>query len=403
MTDKILENAKKWYLEGNSLRKTVKLIFQKYGIKVGASTLRKTLKEIVRTNTRNLNERLIIKLYTKHVLSQSKLARTYRVSIKTIRKILVKNNVKIRNNEESKRMLTRYIKHPFDGTSEETAYLIGLYLGDLYVRRMTKFIIRVSVSSTKEVFIKLLRNLFQKYGRIRCYNYDKTYTFIVDLDNSFEFLLNARENKNIIKTFEDHEFLYFLAGFIDAEGSLFKVKDRKWLRYFVRIYNSDLKLLEAIKERLEAMKIRCKLKLRWVAGTTRIKNGKKIIATKNGYIPYLGSIQVLGNLSGLAEQGDLVRKLMVSVSPNPVTRPATIRFALPRITSGSDNAEAKIRIYDASGRLVRTLPVAGNGNQVGAISWDGKLERGTPAPAGIYFLELCHGDAATTAKFVMVR
>jgi len=39
-----LEDAKKWYLEGNSIRKTVVLIFRKYKVKIDKETLRKVLK-----------------------------------------------------------------------------------------------------------------------------------------------------------------------------------------------------------------------------------------------------------------------------------------------------------------------------------------------------------------------
>jgi hypothetical protein len=131
--------------------------------------------------------------------------------------------------------------------------------------------------------------------------------------------------------------------------------------------------------------------------------GILLTATKNGYIPYLGSMQVQGNLSGLTGHDDLARRLQVSVSPNPVTKSAAISFALPGNTPRSEQAQTRISIYYASGRLVRTLPVEQTGKQAGAMSWDGKLESGTAAPAGIYFLNLSHGDEAATAKFVMLR
>jgi hypothetical protein len=69
--------------------------------------------------------------------------------------------------------------------------------------------------------------------------------------------------------------------------------------------------------------------------------------------------------------------------PNPSSRGTSIAFGLP----GSGGA-VSLRIYDVSGRLVRTLvdePLPG-GNHV--ADWDGRDERGARVSSGVYFYRL---------------
>ena len=85
------------------------------------------------------------------------------------------------------------------------------------------------------------------------------------------------------------------------------------------------------------------------------------------------------------------------VRPNPAPGGTRIGFALPRA------APVRLRIYDAAGRLVRTLldgtQPAGPGDRV----WDGLDAAGRPAPAGVYFTRL-EGPAGTAvARFLLVR
>jgi hypothetical protein len=127
----------------------------------------------------------------------------------------------------------------------------------------------------------------------------------------------------------------------------------------------------------------------------------KVTATKNGYLPYLGSINVDGELSGVADGRGLAANLMVGVTPNPVTGDAVIRYSLPA-AAGID-AEIALKIYDASGRLVRNLPVTESFLSGTTLTWDGRLVSGAVAPSGIYFIKLSHGSRAVTSKFVMIR
>ncbi len=68
--------------------------------------------------------------------------------------------------------------------------------------------------------------------------------------------------------------------------------------------------------------------------------------------------------------------------PNPFSAATTIRFAPTGSASGG------VRIFDASGKLVRTLAAA----HVASVTWDGKDSRGQETGPGIYFCR--YGSAA---------
>jgi hypothetical protein len=64
--------------------------------------------------------------------------------------------------------------------------------------------------------------------------------------------------------------------------------------------------------------------------------------------------------------------------PNPFNPETSIRFDLPSPSS------VKIVIYDVQGRLIRMLRDERNNAGVFSVAWDGKNERGSTVPSGIY-------------------
>jgi hypothetical protein len=81
-----------------------------------------------------------------------------------------------------------------------------------------------------------------------------------------------------------------------------------------------------------------------------------------------------------------LRLALGSAQPNPARSRMIFSFEIPA------RGEVAIRLYDAAGRLVRTL-VEGSyepGRYLGG--WDGQDETGHPAPAGVYFYELRAGE-----------
>lgn len=84
-------------------------------------------------------------------------------------------------------------------------------------------------------------------------------------------------------------------------------------------------------------------------------------------------------------------------APNPMDSFTTLRFRL------SNSSDARLAIYDASGRLVRTLvngPLSSGSHQIG---WDGRDARGFEVEAGVYFYRLEAGAFSQSRRLLVVR
>jgi len=88
---------------------------------------------------------------------------------------------------------------------------------------------------------------------------------------------------------------------------------------------------------------------------------------------------------------------MAGASPNPIAGAGTIRFAL------GASGPARLALYDAAGRRVRTLvegPLAAGQHTIG---WDGRDDRGAQAASGVYFARLNAGRTELCSKVVLMR
>ena len=86
--------------------------------------------------------------------------------------------------------------------------------------------------------------------------------------------------------------------------------------------------------------------------------------------------------------------------PNPFASQTTISFAVPNALA---NSPASLRVYDATGALVRTLhdgPVTA-GHHV--TTWDGRNETGQQVGTGVYFYELNIAKEHLTEQMIIVR
>jgi len=83
-------------------------------------------------------------------------------------------------------------------------------------------------------------------------------------------------------------------------------------------------------------------------------------------------------------------------APNPSSPGASCNIRL----AGTRTGTLRVHIYDASGRIVRTLfdGVAAAGPR--AFAWDGRDQRGALCARGLYFVRAEQGAAVTTRKLV---
>jgi hypothetical protein len=83
--------------------------------------------------------------------------------------------------------------------------------------------------------------------------------------------------------------------------------------------------------------------------------------------------------------------------PNPFNPTCVIRFDLPR------SGNVTLRVFDAAGRVVRTVVDRWMESGTHAEVWDGKSDRAVDMPSGVYFYELTTPDFRSTRKAVMLR
>ncbi len=167
---------------------------------------------------------------------------------------LRRRGMALRNKVEAQiRAVTKYERHPFNGDAIEKAYLMGLRYGDLHVVRHGRAI-RVRVSTTHPAMAELFESLFSPYAHVSRYPrraklVDYEWTLECDLDNSFGFLL-TRPTKEDLDTLTPAQFDAFLAGFFDAEGTIYMHRKRYGAIFEVSISNTDLIVLDFIEEGL---------------------------------------------------------------------------------------------------------------------------------------------------------
>jgi len=104
------------------------------------------------------------------------------------------------------------------------------------------------------------------------------------------------------------------------------------------------------------------------------------------------------NLSGAeiavgVPQAGLAPTLMAAPNPfNPLTE---VRFAMP------EAGPVQVRVYDAAGRLVRTLHDGGLGAGEQSVCWDGRDGRGDRAAAGMYLVQARAPEWQSTVKVTL--
>ena len=102
--------------------------------------------------------------------------------------------------------------------------------------------------------------------------------------------------------------------------------------------------------------------------------------------------------------GNIVPKssLLLQNYPNPFNPETWIPFQL------SKESDVSIRIFNASGKLVRTLSLGRREpglyvDRDRAIYWDGKNETGEEITSGIYFYSITAGEFSATRKMIVKK
>ena len=286
MEQTIVVAAKEFYEQGHSLRETSDFLEKTHKLHIHPNTLGYHLKRAglfirgVRESAKlakrkHINAAKLVERYVENP-SVRAISLEFRINRATATKILKENDIRILSNDESVRNANmKYLRHQFSGSNQDKAYLYGFVLGDVHVFQKSKFTLRAVTYTTRKCFVDLFNCEFDKYGMVNCRkSEDGKYALWVDLDYcSFSFL-EERSKDRIPDWVTESNFISFLSGLIDADGSVLVRKAGKYFQYVVRIFGEDKQLLSEINERLTNLRFRPSFSRTFEAGRIRYWNGK---------------------------------------------------------------------------------------------------------------------------------
>jgi len=98
------------------------------------------------------------------------------------------------------------------------------------------------------------------------------------------------------------------------------------------------------------------------------------------------------------------KKSQLSISPNPFSKKTDIRWQITDDRSQTTNNILQIKIYDISGRLIKSFSLPTAYSLVSTtISWDGSDLTDREVPAGIYFCVIQMDQGSIVEKVVKVE
>lgn len=129
----------------------------------------------------------------------------------------------------------------------------------------------------------------------------------------------------------------------------------------------------------------------WVKLDSYFQNGRIAAPVTDG------GIYILGEAPGVSSPTLPAQVELSGNYPNPFSAQTVIRFATPA------QGHVTMRVFDLSGRLVRTLANEEMAAANHSIIWDGTDANGRPLGAGIYFCRLEVQGQVLTQKIMMVE
>lgn len=130
----------------------------------------------------------------------------------------------------------------------------------------------------------------------------------------------------------------------------------------------------------------------------RFRFGSDGADTREGW--YIDDVEIfgLGSWAGIGEDAPRAVRLSLAPShPNPTQARARIEFAVPA------SGPVALEVFDASGRLVRTLlnePLTAGTH---SVAWEGRDDGGRSVASGLYFYRLNTKDGTLQRSLVLLR
>lgn len=131
----------------------------------------------------------------------------------------------------------------------------------------------------------------------------------------------------------------------------------------------------------------------------RFRFGSDGATTREGW--YIDDVEVSGTGGGAEGienwQSVALRPALMQNAPNPFRPSTLIAFELPAAQTVS------VKVFDAQGRLVRTLADGSCDAGLHRLAWDGADARGTQQPSGVYYYRLQTQDGTWTRSMTLVQ
>lgn len=125
--------------------------------------------------------------------------------------------------------------------------------------------------------------------------------------------------------------------------------------------------------------------------------GANTWGTRDTPAPYVDNVRLQLIHEGISAVPPVRAGFSADAAPNPFNPVVTISWYLPR------DGNLALRIYDASGRLVRTLRTGPAAPGPGETVWQGRDEQGRAVPTGVYFCRLESAEESRTLKVTLLK
>jgi len=120
---------------------------------------------------------------------------------------------------------------------------------------------------------------------------------------------------------------------------------------------------------------------------------------RNMVIPASAVISVTGGAGSVGGSSSDDAALHPRLRAGPIPSAGGVRFSL----AGRGGASARARLYDVTGREIRSWSLALSASGVVGWEWDGRVLGGAPGAGGLYFLVAEIGPLRLTRRVVLLR
>jgi hypothetical protein len=117
----------------------------------------------------------------------------------------------------------------------------------------------------------------------------------------------------------------------------------------------------------------------------------------SGTFDYSVDAEVFEDAAGVGDPLYVRTVVLDQNEPNPFHRFTQIRYAL------TEPGPVRLEIFDAAGRVVRTLVDATQQEGVYTVSWDGRDNPGERVEPGVYFYRVQTGASSDSRKMIVLR